>query len=146
MKPTDFLVEEVWDVKKIIIGLVSVTTVATGGYFAKEYLFQNPSTSPAEKAAVPARQEVEGATTENTNENNQSQEQKKSFSIPSVNSAVAGVQQKMDTLKDQVTNLNAQEVASSSPQIQKILNDLKTLEEYPKNQAKEACYSICNNL
>jgi hypothetical protein len=35
------------------------------------------------------------------------------------------------------------EVASSSPQVQKILNDIKALQQYPANQIKDLCRKIC---
>jgi hypothetical protein len=38
------------------------------------------------------------------------------------------------------------EIASSSPQMQKILNDIKSLEQYPANQAKEFCRQIYEKI
>ena len=53
------------------------------------------------------------------------------------------VAEKIESLKQDVRGLNIVEIASSSPQVQKILNDIKFLEQYPANQAKEICKKIC---
>lgn len=56
------------------------------------------------------------------------------------------IQQRLEVIKKEVNSINITEITSSSPQIQKVLTDLKNLEEYPKNQVKEACYNICKGL
>jgi len=53
------------------------------------------------------------------------------------------VKEKINSLKQEVSSLNIVEIASSSPQIQKIINDIKALEQYPVNQVKEVCKKIC---
>jgi len=56
------------------------------------------------------------------------------------------VQKQMQTIKKQAENINVEEIASSSPQIQNLINDLKTLQNLPKDKVKEACYNICKGL
>lgn len=53
------------------------------------------------------------------------------------------VKEKINNIKQQVSGLNIVEIASSSPQVQKIISDIKSLEQYPTNQAKEICRKIC---
>ena len=56
------------------------------------------------------------------------------------------LQDKLEDIKAEVQHINIAEIASSSPQVQKALNDLKALEQYPKNQAKELCQKICSSF
>ncbi len=56
------------------------------------------------------------------------------------------IQENFDRIKQNVDNLNVVDVATSSPQIQKLINDIKSLENVPKNQAKGACERICQGL
>lgn len=58
----------------------------------------------------------------------------------------AVIKEKLDTLKKEVNNLNVSDIATSSPQIQKIINGLNVLKEYPANEAKEICQKICGGL
>lgn len=53
---------------------------------------------------------------------------------------------RIDQIKENVNNLNVLDVATSSPQIQKVINDIKALESLPRDQAKSACEKICSGL
>lgn len=123
------LIEEVWSIKKIIIGIASIATVAGGGYAVKEFVLDK---NIQEKPSVvqESSKAVEGAQTQQIE----------------VEEIKENIQEKLNSLRSEVTNLNAAEVASSSPQVQKILQDLKGLENYPKDQAKNMCQQICNGL
>lgn len=56
------------------------------------------------------------------------------------------VQEAVVSLQEQAESLNIEEVATSSPQVQKIINDLKTLKDVPKNELKNTCERICSGL
>ena len=56
------------------------------------------------------------------------------------------LQDKLEGIKEEVQNINLAEIASSSPQVQKAINDLKALEGYPKSQAKELCQKVCSSF
>lgn len=56
------------------------------------------------------------------------------------------VQQRIETIQQEAENIDIVEIASSSPQVQKIINDIKSLEKYPSDQAKGLCQQICNGL
>ena len=56
------------------------------------------------------------------------------------------VQDQIINLKKEASNINVEEIASSSPQIRKLIDDLKALGDLPKNQVKEACLNICKGL
>lgn len=60
--------------------------------------------------------------------------------------ATQKVRDRIDEIKENVNNLNVLDVATSSPQIQKVINDIKVLENLPRDQAKSACEKICSGL
>lgn len=124
------LVQEVWSIKKIIIGVVSIATVVGGGFAAKEFILDKQKQAKPASVQESSKGTVEGAQTGQVE----------------VEKVKKTAQEKINDIKDQVTNLNAQEVASSSHQVQKIIQDIKSLENYPKDQAKSMCQQICSNL
>ena len=56
------------------------------------------------------------------------------------------VQKQIESIKKEVNTINIAEIASSSSQIQKIINDVKSLEKLPQSQVKDACFRICGGL
>jgi hypothetical protein len=56
------------------------------------------------------------------------------------------VENQIEAIRTQAQTLDIEEIASSSPQIQILINDLKALSGLPKNQAKETCIKICKSL
>lgn len=122
--------EEVWSIKKIFAAML-IALFLIGGVYV---LYKNNK--------MTKNQMVSG---------NQKQEEDKkkepaSFSLPSSSVLESGIREKINSLRKQVNDLNAVEIASSSPQVQKILKDIKDLEQYPRDQAKEACQKLCSNL
>lgn len=67
-------------------------------------------------------------------------------SLPSASNIPNSLQQKLDYIKQEVSKLDIKDIASSSPQVQKLIKDLNSLKEYPSNQAKEICEKICSSL
>ncbi|MBP9716889.1 MAG: hypothetical protein KBD51_03015 [Candidatus Levybacteria bacterium] len=65
--------------------------------------------------------------------------------IPRVNVANQ-VGSKINEIKRNIEGLNAQEVASSSPQIQKVLRDMEGLKDLPSNEAKSMCVKLCSEI
>lgn len=65
---------------------------------------------------------------------------------PSIQEIKSAVESKVEDIQKEVKNLDFNEIASSSPQIQKIIKDIKALEKYPSNQAKQICENICKSL
>jgi hypothetical protein len=117
--------EEVqWDKKKIILFLVAAILLIGIGFEAKD-LILGKSIGPSVSTPKP---DVKGAATQ-------------------VSSSIkAGVQNQLDNLKTEAQNIDLVQIASSSPQVQKVINDLKALQDYPKNQVKATCQQICNNF
>lgn len=56
------------------------------------------------------------------------------------------VQNQITALKKQAASIDVDKIASSSPEVRKLIDDLKALGNLPKNQAKEACFRICDGL
>jgi hypothetical protein len=119
--------EESWDKKKIAVALVVLLILIAGAvYFFGAYKIKKNIVS---NSTLQIKKSVEGAQT--------------SLGVEGIREAV---QQKINAIKTEASNVNLTEVASSSPQIQKVINDLKSLENYPSNQAKSMCEKICNQL
>lgn len=83
---------------------------------------------------------VKGVKTEKVTE----QESKK---VEEAKSRLQGtIEDQLDDIKDQVTQLDPQDIVSSSPQVQKIIDDLKDLQGVPKDELKNVCENICRGL
>ena len=119
--------ESSWNKKRIFAAVFLIIALIALGYFLKtKVLGKNSSETDSPKA-------VKGTTV--TKEEKAQEE-----SNVNVQKAVA---EKIESLKQAALGLNVVEIASSSPQVQKIINDIKALEQYPTNQAKEICKQIC---
>ena len=130
MKEVEF--QETWNKKRIfitslfIVLLISIGLELKGGMVSSLLSNKNarsPSTS------------VKGLTIyENPN---------KSEFTPDIGSTI---QQKLESIKQDAENVNISEIATSSPQVQKIINDIKNLQSFPSNQLKDVCLNICKGL
>lgn len=113
-----------WDKKKILLFLIAAVVLIGIGFEAKDVILGtniNPSVS------VP-KPNVKGTATQ-------------------VSSNIKNsVQDQLDNLKTEAQNVDLEEIASSSPQVQKVINDLKAVQDYPKNQLKATCEQVCNGL
>lgn len=56
------------------------------------------------------------------------------------------ISQKLESIKQDAEKINISEIATSSSQIQKIINDIKNLQNLPNTQLKEICFNICKGL
>lgn len=68
------------------------------------------------------------------------------ISLPSSEELRSGIEQRVGDLQEQVLGLSPVDIATSSPQVQKILRDIKALEKYPKSEAREMCENFCKSL
>lgn len=111
-------IEESWNKKRVGIALVVLSTFIVGLF----YLLNN-----------------------NLLLNNKSGQNTKVLSAKDVKLEDM-VQNQITNLKKEASGINVEEIASSSPQIRKLVDDLKALSDLPKNQVKEACLNICKGL
>ncbi len=112
-----------WDKKKIFLFAVGLVVLLIVLVNAKSMIL-GETYKPAPKTKVDLPQ-VKGISTQDISNN---------------------VRKTIEDLQTQANNLDVVEVASSSPQVQKILNDLKSLQNLPKNEIKNVCDNICNKL
>ncbi|GDX61724.1 hypothetical protein LBMAG33_0340 [Candidatus Levyibacteriota bacterium] len=127
--------DEVWDIKKIFIGIISIVIIGIGLFFSKDILF---SKFEQQFKNDNMRKEVAGAIT---------RQDGNIFSIKSSGDFVKqAIEEKISTIMIDASNISLTEIASSSPQVQKILNDLKTIEQVPRNKAKEMCQKMCDSF
>ena len=67
-------------------------------------------------------------------------------SLPALPDVKQSIQNQIDNLKNEAQNINVVDIATSSPQVQKVINDLKAIQNYPQNQLKTTCEKICSGL
>ena len=63
---------------------------------------------------------------------------------PSLNVADVGL--KLEDIKKNIEDLTPEEIATTSPQIQKVLQDIGEIKNLPSNQAREMCLKICSGI
>lgn len=110
-------VEQEWDVKKIFFTFAIIVVILFVGIWLKRGYF----------AQINSKSVVKDA----------------SIEVPNLQKVV---QSKIDNIKGEAAKINVEEVATSSPQVQKVINDLKSIQSYPNDQAKTMCEKICNGL
>lgn len=117
-----------WNYKRIFVAIFLIIALVLGGYYINAHVLGNkinffdkgPKPKSIPKGSVKGIATIEEET----------DIQKK-------------VKEKIDEIKKNVTNLDVLDIASSSPPVQKILNDIKALKEYPENELKSICKQIC---
>ena len=124
--PKEKKTEVIWDKKRIFIFVLSAILILILGFELKTLtLDKNVSLDKAKN--LPTEQ-VQGASTQQ---------------LPDVRQ---GIVNQIDNLKNEAQNINVVEVATSSSQVQKVINDLKSLQDLPKSQLKTACEKVCSGL
>ena len=116
-----------WDKKKIIMFAIAVVVLVGIGLVFKNMMFQGQETSNPPSVKT----DVKGVSTEAVNP---------------VSDIKKNIQNQIDNLKTEAQNINIVDVATSSPQVQKVINDLKAIQDYPKNQLRQTCEKICSGL
>lgn len=124
--------QEKWNKKKIILTFIILILLIIGGLKLKDYLL-NSNSSPGGSSTS---ESVKGA----------SVSVGPTVTLPSAQDIGAGLQSDLNNVKKEIGNINVQDLATSSPQIQKVVNDIKALPAVPGQQAKDICLKICNGL
>lgn len=138
------LVESRWDKKKLVVAVLLLFLFVGSAYAAKKYLLSTKDII-SQRSKITSGVVAGVSTEDNTTEPTQNKDQPPPFSISS--SAIGEVvQEKIATIKKQVSSLTVDDVASASPQVQRVINDIKALQDYPKTQAKEFCENVCKNF
>ena len=135
---------ESWDKKKIIFAIFILICLSLAGYGVKTYIL--PANKSIGLAGSLSSGNVEGVSTQAVSDNSNVNSNVGSLSLPSAQNIESGVAQNINNIKQEISNLNIADVASSSPQIQKIVNDIKSLPAVPGQKAKDICQQICSGL
>jgi predicted RND superfamily exporter protein len=136
------LEQEAWDKKKVIAGVVAGLMLLGGGIAAKQLLLPQ-----SVQKVIPHKSAVQGAETQ-ANSNSfidtatVTPTPTAALSIPTKED----VQKKIQELQQQLTHISVQDIASSSPQIQQIIQQIQALPQAPANAAKSACEQLCSKL
>ena len=112
--------ESEWDKKRIILVTIIVIILLILGFSAKNAILGSSYNKPLVSQSI---------TTSN----------------PPL-SIKKSAQDQIYALKQEASNINLVDVATSSPQVQKIINDLKAIKDYPNNQLKQTCINLCSKL
>ncbi len=122
--------EATWDKRKILMAFIGLGLILLIGFktLGPDKKVTNGNVSPSV--------EIKGVQTKDTNQNDQT--------LPE--NIQKNVEQKLNNLKREVNNINVVDVTTSSPAVQKVINDIKSLQTLPESQAKQACFKICNGL
>lgn len=112
-----------WDKRRIAIFLLCFTVIILIGVEAKRKFFPNTKILGASVS-----KEV----------------QKPTVNPPHVNFSKVG--SSIEDIKRNIQSLDAGEIASSSPQIQKVLHDIQGIKDLPANQAREVCQKLCSGI
>lgn len=134
--------DQEWDKKKILLTIITVAAILGIGYSAKTYFLDKNTQS-----SIPMLGQVKGIQKENDDSSS-----KQIINDPVLSGAPVSlpskedVQQRLEQIKKEIQTINVVEIASSSPQVQKVLNDIKALEQYPGSQTKQMCENICKSL
>lgn len=133
--------EEYWDRKKVLTGVFLFVIVGGLVYYYRPLILgqtMQAFTSQVEKLTSKPTKQVAGVETMRSTPNGPS--------TPKILPNAQDLQKKIEELTKQVKSLSVSDVASSSPQVQKVLDDLKSLESLPSTKAREACENICRKL
>lgn len=120
---------EIWDAKKILAGLLLFAIIALS---FKTFVLDKKSSKVLDSKSA----SVQGTRTSET-----------PTPTPASSEVIKkNIETKLTDLKKEVNNINVVEIATSTPAVQKVLNDLKNLQSIPQSQAKQACFQVCNGL
>ncbi|MCL5435380.1 MAG: hypothetical protein M1405_03255 [Patescibacteria group bacterium] len=128
-------IEETWNKKRIFFWLTFLIMLVAG-LITFKVLALDKNQDFSQKPITNKTKSVEG-TSSRSNSSNQDN--------PAVNLKTS-VADQLNSIKQEASSINIAEVATSSPQVQKVLEDIKSIQNLPKSQAKSFCQQICNGL
>lgn len=132
---TEFPAEQ-WNKKRVVLTILVFLLLVAGAYAVKTYVLGSNDSNLSPGSNSNSRDNVKGASVTPT----------PTITLPSMQSIGQGALGNINNIKDEINKINVQELATSSPQVQKILNDIKSLPSVPGQQAKDICLKVCNGL
>lgn len=124
-------IEETWNKKRIILGL-GILLLVISGLTAFKILVLDKNQDSSQGLLKKTTTSVKGESA-NISEN-------------PVSGLKTNIADQINTIKQEASNINLTEIATSSPQVQKVLEDIKGIQNLPRNQAKSFCEQVCNGL
>jgi hypothetical protein len=115
-----------WDRKRLFILAIVLFVLVIGFLEFKDKILPENSSILGESAKI---EEVE----------------KPQIKTPQINFS-RDVESVLGEVKNSIENLSPEEVASSSPQVQKVLKDIEQIKNLPANQARDACMKLCSSI
>ncbi len=123
--------QEQWNKKRLVLAVLITLFLVIAGLGLKSYLLgsESPQSSNVNK-------NIKGTNTSTV----------PAVTLPTAEDIVQGVGGSIFNIKKEIEKINVVDLATSSPQIQKILNDIKALPSVPGQKAKDVCLNLCNGL
>ena len=128
-------IEESWNKKRIIVGLV-ILFAATAGLTAFKVLVLDKNQTSPQNIANKVTTGVQGASTNANTSSNGS----------TITGLKTNIQDQLNTIKQEASSINLTDIATSSPQVQKVIDDIKSIQNLPRSQAKSFCEQVCGGL
>ncbi len=129
MKEGKIKEESQWDKKKIFLFSILVFLAVIGAYYIKTLVMpQNLASNSLPGKS--AEKNVKGVST----------------SVNPSNTLKQDIQNQINNIKNEAQNINIVDIATSSAQVQKVINDFKVLQNYPSNSLKGVCEKVCSGL
>lgn len=122
--------EQQWDKRKILLFLIAAIILVIVGFQVKTLTLGENASKPQDLASS-NKSVVKGESV---------------FNKSSSADLKKDIQKQINSLKSEAENINIVDIASSSPQVQKVINDLKALQDYPSNQLRDVCEKVCKGL
>lgn len=128
-------IEESWNKKRIFFGL-NILVILIVGLVTFKVLVLDKNQDFGKNPVLKNSKSVEGA---NTNVNSLTQDN-------TASNLKTNIQDQLNTIKQEASGINLAEIATSSPQVQKVIDDIKSIQNLPRNQAKDFCEQVCSGL
>ncbi len=123
--------QEQWNKKRLVFAILIILFLVVAGMSLKSYLLglEFPQNSSVNK-------NVKGTSTSAA----------PTITLPTANDVSQGVGRSINNIKKEIEKINVQDLATSSPQIKKVLDDIRALPSVPGQKAKDVCLNLCNGL
>lgn len=129
---SDFPVEQ-WNKKRLIVLIIALGVLIVGGLELKNYLLGSDS---PEISNFSTQKNVKGASISPV----------PTISLPTAKDIGQNLEGGISNIKNELNNIKVQEIATSSPQVQKVLNDIKELPSVPGKEVCSSLLKLCNGL
>lgn len=132
-------IEERWNGKRILGALLVLGILGVGVYTFAPSVF-DPVKHAFSKPSQTQSTDVQGVSTAREKE----EDEKPKIGFAAIDRKE--LEKRLLEIKDHALKLSVNDVASSSPQVKKLIDDLEALQEIPKNRARQLCQELCKRI